>query len=231
MKDKKSSLIIGLATMVVSALLAGCAGSENKEQPEASVASPAPAVAAAPAPVATTDPKDLPDEIEGEVLVIPAKVKAINKKTRELTLVSPDGKLAKIKCGPDVRDFEQIRVGDEVKTTLLESVEVLVTEAAQQTGEQVTEVNRAPVGSKPSFEVVDAVEINALILAIDYKTREMTLKEPDGRVLKMKAGPDVEHLDKIKVGDSVVTRFTEALSIEVSKAKAGSKAKAKTKKK
>lgn len=231
MKDKKNSLIIGLATMVVSALLVGCAGSENKEQPEASVASPAPAVAAAPAPapVAAVDPKDLPDEIEGEVLVIPAKVKAINKKTRELTLVSPDGKLAKIKCGPDVRDFEQIRVGDEVKTTLLESVEVLVTEAAQQTGEQVTEVNRAPVGSKPSFEVVDAVEINALILAIDYKTREMTLKEPDGRVLKMKAGPDVEHLDKIKVGDSVVTRFTEALSIEVSKAKAGSKAKAKKK--
>jgi len=228
-KDKKSSLIIGLATMVVSALLVGCAGSENKEQPEASIASPAPAVAAvpAPAPVAAVDPKDLPDEIEGEVLVIPAKVKAINKKTRELTLVSPDGKLAKIKCGPDVRDFEQIRVGDEVKTTLLESVEVLVTEAAQQTGEQVTEVNRAPVGSKPSFEVVDAIEINALILAIDYKTREMTLKEPDGRVLKMKAGPDVEHLDKIKVGDSVVTRFTEALSIEVSKAKAKAKAKKK----
>lgn len=225
MKDKKNSLIIGLATMVVSALLVGCAGSENKEQPEASVASPAPA------PVAATDPNDLPDEIEGEVLVIPAKVKAINKKTRELTLVSPDGKLAKIKCGPDVRDFEQIRVGDEVKTTLLESVEVLVTETAQPTGEQVTEVDRAPVGSKPSFEVIDAVEINALILAIDYKTREMTLKEPDGRVLKMKAGPDVEHLDKIKVGDSVVTRFTEALSIEVSKAKAGSKAKAKAKKK
>jgi predicted cupin superfamily sugar epimerase len=165
------------------------------------------------------------------VLVIPAKVKAINKKTRELTLVSPDGKLAKIKCGPDVRDFEQIRVGDEVKTTLLESVEVLVTEAAQPTGEQVTEVNRAPVGSKPSFEVIDAIEINALIMAIDYKTREMTIKEPDGRVLKMKAGPDVEHLDKIKVGDSVVTRFTEALSIEVSKAKAGSKTKAKAKKK
>ena len=229
MKDKKNSLIIGLATMVVSALLVGCAGSENKEVPEASVASPAPAVA--PAPVAATDPNDLPDEIEGEVLVIPAKVKAINKKTRELTLVSPDGKLAKIKCGPDVRDFEQIRVGDEVKTTLLESVEVLVTETAQPTGEQVTEVDRAPVGSKPSFEVIDAVEINALILAIDYKTREMTLKEPDGRVLKMKAGPDVEHLDKIKVGDSVVTRFTEALSIEVSKAKAGSKAKAKAKKK
>lgn len=66
--------------MVVSALLVGCAGSENKEQPEASVASPAPAVAPAPAPVAATDPNDLPDEIEGEVLVIPAKVKAINKK-------------------------------------------------------------------------------------------------------------------------------------------------------
>jgi hypothetical protein len=41
----------------------------------------------------------------------------------------------------------------------------------------------------------------------------------------MKAGPDVEHLDKIKVGDSVVTRFTEALSIEVSKAKAKAKKK------
>ena len=215
MKATKKPLSIGLATLISISFLYGCSSTENKDQPEPSVSLPATAVAQNPASVSKAD--DLPDEIAGEMLVITAKVKAINKKERLVTLQSPDGKISKIKCGPEVRNFKQIRVGDVVKTTLLETVEILVNEKVQAASERVTEVDRAPLGSKPSFEVIDAIEVNAVIVAIDYQTREVSLKGPEGNIIKMKAGAEIQHLDEVKVGDFVVTRLTRAASIEVSK--------------
>jgi hypothetical protein len=215
MKATKKPLSIGLATLISLSFLYGCSSTENKDQPEASVSLPATAVAQNPDSVSKAD--DLPDEIAGEMLVITAKVKAINKKERIVTLQSPEGKISKIKCGPEVRNFKQIRVGDVVKTTLLETVEILVTEKVQAASERVTEVDRAPLGSKPSFEVIDAIEVNAVIVGINYQTREVSLKGPEGNIIKMKAGAEIQHLDEVKVGDFVVTRLTRAASIEVSK--------------
>jgi len=215
MKATKKPLSIGLATLISLSFLYGCSSTENKDQPEPSVSLPATAVAQNPDSVSKAD--DLPDEIAGEMLVITAKVKAINKKERIVTLQSPDGKISKIKCGPEVRNFKQIRVGDVVKTTLLETVEILVTEKVQAASERVTEVDRAPLGSKPSFEVIDAIEVNAVIVGINYQTREVSLKGPEGNIIKMKAGAEIQHLDEVKVGDFVVTRLTRAASIEVSK--------------
>ena len=215
MKATKKPLSIGLATLISLSFLYGCSSTENKDQPEPSVSLPATAVAQNTDSVSKAD--DLPDEIAGEIIVITAKVKAINKKERLVTLQSPDGKISKIKCGPEVRNFKQIRVGDVVKTTLLETVEILVTEKVQAASERVTEVDRAPLGSKPSFEVIDAIEVNAVIVGINYQTREVSLKGPEGNIIKMKAGAEIQHLDEVKVGDFVVTRLTRAASIEVSK--------------
>jgi len=53
--------------------------------------------------------------------------------------------------------------------------------------------------------------------AIDKKNRVVTLISPNGKEAKVKIGPEVEHLDEIKTGDSVVARLTRAVSIEVSK--------------
>jgi hypothetical protein len=215
MKATKKPLSIGLATLISLSFLYGCSSTENKDQPEASVSLPATVVEQVPDTVSKAN--DLPDEIAGEMLVITAKVKAINKKERIVTLQSPEGKISKIKCGPEVRNFKQIRVGDLVKTTLLETVEILVTEKVQAAAERVTEVDRAPLGSKPSFEVIDAIEVNAVIVGINYQTREVSLKGPEGNIIKMKAGAEIQHLDEVKVGDFVVTRLTRAASIEVSK--------------
>ena len=41
------------------------------------------------------------------------------------------------------------------------------------------------------------------------------IRRPDGRVVDVKAGPEVKNVDKIKVGDKVVTEYTQALSLEL----------------
>ena len=215
MKIKRHWLIIGATALVTAALLSGCSSSGSKNSAQSLEAEPP--TLAAQDQTAGTQAGDRPGALEGELVVITATVKAIDKKNREVTLQSPDGKVAKVKCGPEVRNFAQIRVGDKVKTSLLETVELFVTGNDEPAAERVTEVGRAPLGSKPGFAAVDTVEVKASVVAIDYQTRKVTLKGPEGKVINVTAGPEVKRLNEVKVGDSVVARLTRAVSIEVSK--------------
>ncbi len=215
MKDKRHWLILAATALVTASLLSGCSSSGSKDSARSLEAEPP--TLAAQDQAAGTQTEDRPGWLEGELVVITATVKAIDKKNRVVTLQSPDGKVAKVKCGPEVRNFAQIRVGDEVKTSLLETVELFVTGNAEPAAKRVTEVGRAPLGSKPGFAAIDAVEVKASVVAIDYQTRKVTLKGPEGKVIKVTAGPEVKRLNEVKVGDSVVARLTRAVSIEVSK--------------
>jgi hypothetical protein len=215
MKDKRHWLILGATALITASLLSGCSSSGNKDSARSLEAEPPTLAAQDQAPA--TQAQDRPGGIEGDLVVITATVKAIDKKNRMVTLQSSDGKVAKVKCGPEVRNFAQIHVGDKVKTSLLETVELFVTGSNEPTAERVTEVSRAPLGSKPGFAAVDAVEVKASVVAINYQTREVTLKGPEGKIIKVKAGPEVKRLNEVNVGDSVVARLTRAVSIEVSK--------------
>src|SRR5258706_502711 len=63
----------------------------------------------------------------------------------------------------------------------------------------------------------NVVEITAWVQAIDKANRGVTIKGPRGRVETVTAGPEVKNFDQIKVGDSVVLRYVEALSLELTK--------------
>jgi hypothetical protein len=219
MKDKRHWQILGATALITASLLSGCSSSGSKDIPAQSseMAPPASVTQDQQDQAIETQTKDRPGGLEGELVVVTAKVKAINKNKRVVTLKFPDGKVNKITCGPEVRNFAQIHVGDEVKTTLLETVELFVTGEGKPTAEQTTEVARAPLGSKPGLAAIDAVEVKASVVAIDYQTREVTLKGPEGKVVKVKAGPEVKRLNEVKTGDTVVARLTRAFSIEVSK--------------
>ena len=216
MTNKRHWLILGYTALVTASLLSGCSSSGSKDYPSQASALPPPTLVAQDQ-AAATQAADRPGRLEGELVVVTATVKAIDKKNRVVTLISPDGKEAKVKVGPEARNFAQIRVGDEVKAAFMETVELFVTGKEEPAAERVTEVGRAPLGSRPGFAAIDAVEVRASVVAIDYQTREVTLKGPEGRVIKVKAGPEVKRLNEVKKGDSVVARLTRAISIEVSK--------------
>jgi len=215
MKDKRHWVILGSTALITASLLSGCSSSETKEQPAQSAAvTPPPSVTQNQAAESPT--KDRPGRMEGQLVTGTATVKAINKKKRVVTLKTRDGKELKVKCGPDVRNFSQIRVGDEVTTTGLETVELFVTGEEKPSAERATEVERAPLGSKPGFSVIDTIEVKASVVDIDYQTRDVTLKGPDDKVITVKAGPEVKRLNEVKSGDTVVERVTRAMSIMVS---------------
>ncbi len=65
--------------------------------------------------------------------------------------------------------------------------------------------------------IVATVAVSARVEAIDQKTREVTLKGPEGKLVTVTVSPEVRNLDKVKVGDMVTMRYIEALTLTLKK--------------
>jgi len=84
----------------------------------------------------------------------------------------------------------------------------------------------AVVASEPGkAAIVSATEATATVVAVDKATRTITLKGPK-RTVDVVAGDEVKNFDQIKVGDRVVVKYVEALTLELKKTKAPLDAKA-----
>ena len=75
----------------------------------------------------------------------------------------------------------------------------------------------APAAAPPSAVVGDAVKVEAEVMAVDLKTRTVTLKGPEGNVFDLTVGKEVRNLPQVKVGDRVVAEYFEALAIKLKK--------------
>ena len=182
----------------------------------------APAAAQTPsAPPATTPPAakttaTKPGVVYAETTTLHATVEAVDPATREVTLKGSKGKIVTIKAGPEVKNFDQIHVGDVLTARYLESVALVVrkTDAAPSANESRT-VEVAPKGHKPAAKIVETKEVTATVEAIDYATRTVTLRGPEGNPRTIKVDPSVKRLNEVKKGDQVVARYTEGLAISV----------------
>src|SRR4051794_2991456 len=82
---------------------------------------------------------------------------------------------------------------------------------AAQTGH--TSVSGAPGVST----AMQSHTVEATITKIDAKTREVTLKGPEGREITIVAGPEVKNFSQLKVGNKVETEYVEALVLDLKK--------------
>ncbi len=144
-----------------------------------------------------------------------ATVTGIDADSRKVTLVSPDGKKTTYKAGPEVINFDQIRIGDQLKVTAAEQIVVRLAEQGAPPDEgAATLVALAPKGAKPGGLLANTVQFTAKVSAIDLKHHKVALQLPDGTTETFAVRQDVD-LTKGKVGQEVVIRTTEALAISV----------------
>ena len=72
-----------------------------------------------------------------------------------------------------------------------------------------------------SKAAADAVTITAKVEAVDLQQRLVTLRGPMGRSVVIRADDRVKNLAQVKVGDELVLKYVEAVSIELKKGSAG----------
>ncbi len=165
-------------------------------------------------------PRAAAQQIQGVKLsnttTLTAEVVAIDKKDRHLALLGPKGNVVVLEVGEEARNFDQIKVGDKVKVTYYEAVSLYLGKHGQQPDANAGMVMaRAPKGAQPAAYAVGAVDISAKVKAIDKKNRMLTLKGPQGHMITTRVDKSAKGFEKLKVGDTIHARHTEAIAISV----------------
>lgn len=169
-----------------------------------------------------------------DLLEVTAKVDAVDKRDRLITLTGTQGNTIVVRAGPKVRNFDRIKAGDDIVASYYEEVAVVVTQSAgppptEEEGFAASEgVFNAPApseqidaaaavasrGAEPGAAAAEIVTIETTIEAVEYDTRIVTLAGRDGTSRRVKVGPAVD-LEQLKQGDSVQIQITEAVAVDV----------------
>ena len=150
-----------------------------------------------------------------ETIKLTAGVAAIDKATRTVTLKTAKGKMLDVVAGPEVKNFDQIKVGDQL---VVQYAEALTLEVKKGGGvrEMVQDSGavKAKPGEKPAVAGAREVTIIADVIAVDPKKMTITVKGPRGRVVDLKV-KNPEHFKVVKKGDQIEAVYTEALALSI----------------
>lgn len=147
---------------------------------------------------------------------VKATVEDIDYGKRELTLKGPEGNSVRYAVSDAVKNFPQIKKGDEVNIGYYESVALAIAKPGEMTPTSRSEsIITRPAGQKPGGVAVGVSDITARVEDIDRDQREVTLKGPLGNIVKVKVDPSVGNLERIKKGDQITATRTEALAVSV----------------
>lgn len=148
---------------------------------------------------------------------VAATVVAVDKATRTVTLKGPK-RTVDVVAGDEVRNFDQIRVGDRVVVKYVEALtlELKKTKAPTDAKGEVAAVRAAP-GARPAGAVGREITILADVVAVDPKASTISLKGPRGNVVDLKV-QNQDHFKVVKKGDQVEVVYSEALAVAVTPA-------------
>ena len=153
-----------------------------------------------------------------QTVKLTATITAIDAATRAITLKGPQGKEITVTAGPEVKNFAQMKVGDQVDA---EYVEALTLELKKGGGKAVarteqTGVAAAKPGERPAGLVGRQVTIVADVVDVNAATQTVTLRGPQ-RTVELKVR-DPEQFKLVAKGDQVEATYTEAIALAVSPA-------------
>jgi len=148
-----------------------------------------------------------------------ATVEAIDAAKREVTLKGPKGNLVPVTAGPEVRNFDQIKVGDSVVVKYAEALSLTLKKDGKELrgSTQSADGARAAVGAAPGAVVGQEVTVIADVTAVNAKTQTVTLKGPQ-RTVDLRV-PDKGQFKMIKVGDQIEATYAQAVALSVQPAK------------
>ena len=152
---------------------------------------------------------------------VSAQVVAIDKAARTVTLKGPKGNVVDIVAGEQVKNFDQIKVGDLVVARYAQALTLELRKTKSAGGEAIVreEAAKAKLGEKPAVAGARTVTLLADVVAVDPKASTITLKGPKGNEVTLNV-QNPEQFKVVKKGDQVEVTYTEALALSVEPAPA-----------
>lgn len=155
--------------------------------------------------------------IQTQIIQVTAKVIEVDYEGRSLVLDAGDGDTMALEVSEAAVNFKNIQLGDRVSTEYLESVALFATEPGLgESTEIASAVALAAEGEMPAGVMADTLQVTAVVEAIDYEERSVTLRGPL-RTVTMHVDESATRFENIKQGDEVHFVYSEAIAISVSR--------------
>jgi len=149
-------------------------------------------------------------------VVMTATIQALNVKERLVVLADAEGNVRVVEAPPEVKNFDQLAIGDVVTTEFYESValQIAAPDAAPMKTEDI-EVITAAKGDKPGMVTIEIVSEVVEVVGIDRATNMLKFRAPGKQVDRVKVDPKVSDLSKLKPGKKILVTRTEAVAVSV----------------
>ena len=169
---------------------------------------------------AQTTSKMVAGQGAAEVVTVKARVDSIDKATRRIGLTGPEGRSMSVVAGPDVRNFDQIMVGD---TVVLKHFQALAVDLIKRPGSdgiremvQREGVMVSPQGGMPGAMAGRETVIIANVWSVDKKRQIVTLRGAREGLREFKV-KDPARLAAVQVGDQVELKYVDAVAVGVTR--------------
>jgi Cu/Ag efflux protein CusF len=152
---------------------------------------------------------------QSDFVELTAEIVAIDHDARLITLQDEDGEVEELYAGPEIKRFDELKVGDKLTFRYYESVVSRI----RKPGEPAPTSSGEPTlvrgtGAKPSATLSQQMTATVTITQIDANASSVTVKTEDGRTMSFKVA-DKKNLEGFKVGDRVDITYTAAIMITV----------------
>ena len=145
-----------------------------------------------------------------------ATIQAIDTTTRTVTLRTKTGEEDTFRVAPDVTRFNELKVGQTIDFTFVESL-VIVVRKPGTPGPSGTSGNAAlttNAGATPGATLGAQLQTTVTVKAIDPAVPSVTVTTDDGRTVTRKI-ENKKNLEGVKVGDKLDITYTQSVLMSV----------------
>ena len=148
-----------------------------------------------------------------------ATIQAIDSTLRTVTLRDEQGVEDTFSVGPEVKRFNELKVGDTIKMTYRESIVIQVRKPGDPAATAATDAAATRgTGALPSATLAVQDKMTVTVKAIDSAVPSITVTTPAGRTVTRKI-ENKKYIEGLKAGDQVDIIYTRALLTSIERAK------------
>jgi hypothetical protein len=151
-----------------------------------------------------------------QVVKATATVEAVDPATRTVKLKLPSGETRSVVAGDEVRNFDQIKVGDKLTVQYVEALTIELKKGGKAVvgRTETSSMERSAPGQKPGGIAKREVTAVADVVAVDEKKKIVSVKNGKGEIIDLNVR-DPEQLKLVKKGDQVQATYTEAVALSL----------------
>jgi hypothetical protein len=165
-------------------------------------------IAAQSAPVGT---------VIGDISSEKGVVTAVDLSARTVTVKGYDGTLKQITAPLSIKNLDQVKPGDTLTVSYVESIGLFVQKPGGAPAATTTRAVTVRPTGLPDITGVVVKEATGVVTAMNWSRRELTVVGPAGNAYTFEVDPSVKEYSNMKVGDTILIRYTQALAVSIKK--------------